>query len=76
MPTLILDYLFDQFDAVSRYSVNKIVDAWEATDYWNSIKYEISKEKIKIILDWIEKINSENMYYISQNSINLIKDVA
>ena len=76
MPALILDYLIDQFDAVSRYIGNKMGDAWEATDYWNSVKYEISKEKIKIILDRIEKINSENMYYISQKSIDLIKDVA
>ena len=74
IPSLIFDYIIDQFDAVSRYIGNAFGNAWSATDYWNKVKFEIDNKKLQVIFERMNKINEENKYYISLKAINLIKD--
>lgn len=74
IPILILDFIIDQFDVVSRYIGHYFGDSWYAQDYWDNNKRDIDKRKLEIVLDRIDKINTGKQHYISLKAINLIKE--
>ena len=74
IPILILDFIIDQFDVVSRYIGHYFGDSWYAQDYWDNNKRDIDKRKLEIVLERIDKINTGKQHYISLKAINLIKE--